>query len=82
MGLIRVIVFGLAIWLVYKFYQAYVARVASFDKQEKPTGTMIKCSECNTYIPKDKAISSGAQWFCCRAHQKDFEQKNNSDQRD
>ncbi len=82
MGLIRVIVFGLAIWLVYKFYQAYKARVSAYDRQEKQSGTMIKCSECGTYIPKDKAISSGAQWFCCSAHQKEFEQKHDSDQQD
>lgn len=82
MGLIRVVVFGFAIWLAYRFYQVYKARVAAFDKQEPQSGTMIKCSECGTYVPKEKAISSGAQWFCCHAHQKDFEQANNRDNND
>lgn len=74
MGLIRVLVFGFAIWLVYKFYLAYKARISAYNQQEAPTSAMIKCGQCGTYVPKDKAISSGAQWFCCHAHQKDFEQ--------
>jgi len=74
-GFIRVIVFGLAIWLLYKFYNAYKVRMAAMDSQEVKGGNMVKCSECGAYTPQNKAIESGAQFFCCRAHQKDFESK-------
>lgn len=77
MGLIRVIVFGLAIWLLYKFYQAFKARMAAMDSQEVKGGAMVKCSECGAYTPQNKAIASGAHHFCCASHQRDFEAKRN-----
>ena len=75
MGLIRVLVFGLAIWLLYKFYTIYKARLAAMDSQEVKGGNMVKCSECGAYTPESKSIESGAHHFCCESHQRAFEDK-------
>lgn len=79
MGLIRVIVFGLAIWLLYKFYMAYKSRIRALDNNPVDGGSIVKCSQCGEYLPKSKSITSGAQHFCCSAHQKEYESNKNDE---
>ena len=47
-------------------------------QQQKPgpttTDNMVKCLLCETYIPKKEAIISGTETFCCKQHQRDWEQ--------
>ena len=46
-------------------------------QQKKPgpttTDEMVKCLQCETYIPRKEAIISGTESFCCRQHQRDWE---------
>ena len=46
-------------------------------QQKKPdpatTDQMVKCLQCETYIPRKEAIISGTESFCCRQHQRDWE---------
>jgi len=46
-------------------------------QQKKPgsatTDNMVKCLQCETYIPRKEAIISGTESFCCRQHQRDWE---------
>ena len=53
-------------------------------QQKKPGSTtsdnMVKCLQCETYIPGKEAIISGTETFCCKQHQRDWE--NNHKNRD
>ncbi len=46
-------------------------------QQKKPgsttTDNMVKCLQCETYIPRKEAIISGTESFCCKQHQQDWE---------
>jgi hypothetical protein len=46
-------------------------------QQKKPasakTDDMLKCLQCQTYIPRKEAIISGTESFCCKQHQRDWE---------
>lgn len=37
------------------------------------TDNMVKCLQCETYIPRKEAIISGTEIFCCKQHQRDWE---------
>jgi competence protein ComGC len=59
-------------------------RLSSSRPQQKKTGSattdnMVKCLQCETYIPKKEAIISGTESFCCKQHQRDWE-KNHKNQ--
>ena len=45
--------------------------------QRKPASAksddMVKCLQCQTYIPAKEAIISGTETFCCKQHQRDWE---------
>ena len=47
-------------------------------QQQKPASAksdnMVKCLQCETYIPGKEAIISGTETFCCKQHQRDWEQ--------
>jgi uncharacterized protein len=35
------------------------------------TGTtlpMVRCAQCGVHLPGDRALASGNQWYCSRAH--------------
>ena len=44
-------------------------------KKPGPASTekMVKCLQCETYIPRKEAIISGTEIFCCKQHQRDWE---------
>ena len=50
-------------------------------QQKKPASAkpddMVKCLQCQTYIPAKEAIISGTETFCCKQHQRDWEHRHN-----
>jgi hypothetical protein len=50
---------------------------SSRPPQKRPGSTttdkMVKCLQCETYIPGKEAIISGTEVFCCKQHQRDWE---------
>ena len=50
-------------------------------RQKKPasakTDDMVKCLQCQTYIPAKEAIISGTETFCCKQHERDWEHRHN-----
>jgi uncharacterized protein len=68
-NLIRLLIFALAAWLIYRLFIA--PRLKSF-KKGKPkieSEAMVKCVECELHVPRTGAIRDGELWFCCRQHQ-------------
>jgi uncharacterized protein len=53
-------------------------RLGSRSLQQKKSGSattddMVKCLQCETYIPRKEAIISGNDTFCCKQHERDWE---------
>ena len=71
----RTVIIIAALLLVYLIIKN---RLNSSRPQQKKTGSattdkMVKCLQCETYIPGKEAIISGTESFCCKQHQRDWE---------
>lgn len=73
MGLIRLLVFGFAIWLLYRFFTAGKRRLT--ESRKLKSGAMVKCLYCDTHVPKDGAIDDDGLWFCSPEHRNNYRNK-------
>ncbi len=73
-GLIRVLIFILALWLIYRFIFHRKPKQLQHDATKASDATMVKCEQCEIHVPRDDAISSDGLWFCSADHQLAFEQ--------
>jgi uncharacterized protein len=67
MGLARLIVIAIAIWLaIYMLRRLF--------KQPSPPSSgdiakdMVRCAQCGLHLPKAEAISDQGQYYCCQEH--------------
>ena len=71
----RILVIVAALVLVFVIIKN---RLGSRSLQQKKTRSvktddMVKCPQCETYIPRKEAIISGNETFCCKQHERDWE---------
>lgn len=73
MGLIRIIVPAIAIWLAWWWFRRWQA-----SRRRDTTGTgaekMRQCRHCGVYVPASAAVHAGGQWYCSDAHRLESEQ--------
>jgi uncharacterized protein len=46
------------------------------NKQKTSSNTSedtVQCLECETYVPRSEATTSGDRHFCCKQHQRDWQ---------
>lgn len=70
MNLIRLIVIGLIIWLLYRMFLRVLQKPAP-RRQEPPKGIardMVKCAHCGIHIPADEAQCKGEACYCSSEH--------------
>ncbi len=76
-GLVRVLVFILALWLIYRFIFYRKPKQLPHDASKSNDPAMVQCLQCETHLPRDDAIADGAgRWFCSVDHQLEYEQSN------
>ena len=75
-GLIRVLILVLALWLIYRFIFHRKPKQLQHDASKSNDPTMVKCAQCETHLPRDDAIASDDLWFCSADHQLEYEQSN------
>jgi hypothetical protein len=73
--MLRTLIIVAALLLVFLIIKN---RLNSRSLPQKKTGStttddMVKCLQCETYIPRKEAIISGTESFCCKQHQRDWE---------
>lgn len=71
----RILVIVAALVLVFVIIKN---RLGSRSLQQKKTRSaktddIVKCLQCETYIPRKEAIISGNETFCCKQHERDWE---------
>lgn len=73
-GLIRVLIVVLALWLVYRFIFHRKPKQLQHDAKTTNDPAMVKCEQCEIHLPQDDAITSDGLWFCSAEHQLEYEQ--------
>lgn len=70
MNLIRLIVIGLIIWLLYRMFLRVLQKPAS-RQQKQPKSIardMVKCAHCGLHIPTDEALVRDNKHYCSTEH--------------
>jgi len=69
MGLIRIIIIALIVYLVIQIFRRWVAskniQTVQKDEQQK---LMVKCDVCQLHIPKSEALQKNGKYFCNQEH--------------
>jgi len=70
MNLIRLIIIGLVIWLLYRAVQRMLNKPA---QQEQPrrrvtSHDMVKCAHCGIHIPRNEALEHNGDFYCSPEH--------------
>lgn len=67
MGLIRIIIIALIIYLVIQIFKRWAAnKKATPDKLEGKT--MVQCKVCQLHILESEALQRDGQFFCSQEH--------------
>jgi hypothetical protein len=74
----RILVIIAALLLVFLIIKNRFGSRSLQPKKTTSTKTddMVKCLQCETYIPRKEAIISGNDTFCCKQHERDWEKGN------
>ena len=67
MGLIRIIVIALIIYLVLQIFKRWAAnknRATSHLKETK----MVRCKICQLHIPENEALQHAGEFYCSQEH--------------
>ena len=78
MGLIRLIILGLVIWLVWRLVNNVKARVNTSKKPEAKieNQSMVSCQYCSVHVPQQEAVKHDDSWFCSQSHRDKFLEDN------
>jgi uncharacterized protein len=70
MNLIRLVVIGLIIWLLYRMFQRMLNKpeTTQNESQERPSRRMVKCAHCGIHIPQDEALEQDEHYYCSPEH--------------
>ena len=73
--MLRTLVVIAALLLIYLIIKNRLAGRGPLKRKPDWTASdkMVKCLQCQTYIPRKEAIISGTEIFCCKQHQRDWE---------
>lgn len=79
MGLFRVILLGVIVWLVYGFYKRFRQNALEHQKdriQEKEQEKVVQCRTCGVYVPEQEAVKVGDVTYCSEEHRLTDQQNN------
>ena len=68
MTLLRIIIIGLVIWLVYRLIKNWLDKPAPKKRPAKEIGNMVRCAHCGLHVPKIESIKSAGVHYCCQEH--------------
>lgn len=69
MGLIRLLIFALVIWLAWRLYRIHKLKTERAREQSRiDSGKMVQCEVCGVHLPANSAISDQDHWFCSQKH--------------
>lgn len=75
MGLIRLIIFGLVIWMLWRLIKNFLARQNSnttTSDKKLAKGNMVACQYCTVHVPENDAVEHNQLWFCSERHKEKY----------
>jgi len=82
MGLIRLIIFALVIWMFWRLVKNFKAKLESRNNSDSQSGNkleqgnMVPCDFCSVHIPEEEAIQHEKMWFCNNSHKEKYLEDN------
>jgi len=75
MGLIRLVVILVIVWLVYSITRRWIASLEQKKeqkKQQRPSriSTMVSCAHCGLHVPQDDALQAQGKYYCSDEHKR------------
>jgi uncharacterized protein len=67
MGLIRLILAAVAVFLVYVIVRKISLQYRAGRKSLKPS-KMVQCNHCGIYLPREEALINDNGIYCCNEH--------------
>jgi hypothetical protein len=72
MNLIRLLLFLLAGWLIFRLFIAPRLKSGKTKTSKIESESMVQCAKCELHIPQAQAIQQKDLWFCCEQHHEQF----------
>ena len=77
MGLIRLIIFALVIWMLWRVVKNFQTSQSKKDNKENTRGeieqsNMVLCQFCSVHVPEQDAVRHEKQWFCSDRHKEKY----------
>ena len=67
MGLIRIIVIALIIYLLIQIFKRWAANKKSASPNLEDT-KMVRCKVCQLHIPENEALQQAGDFYCSQEH--------------
>ncbi len=64
----KILLLGLAIWLVLTMLRQYRRSVDEHPPQGTQSQDMVRCAHCGVHIPKSESIERDGRTYCCIEH--------------
>jgi len=70
MNLIRLVIIGLIVWLLYRMFLRLFSAPASAEQKPRKLSShdMIKCAHCGIHIPANEALEQDGKHYCSPEH--------------
>jgi len=70
MGIGRLLVLGLVIWLIWFLYTRLKTSAVSRKSQKQKTKVLAvkQCAVCAVHVPEEEAIKKGDLYYCSQTH--------------
>ena len=72
MGITRLIIIGLLIWLAWMMYRRFIqyqnTKQQSTKTSQESVSNIKKCAVCGVHVPQIEAIKKGDRYYCSKAH--------------
>jgi uncharacterized protein len=75
MGLIRLAIFAVVIWMFWRLIKNFLAKQVKMNKKESgklEQGNIVLCEYCSVHVPEQKAVSHEKLWFCSEKHKENY----------
>jgi uncharacterized protein len=70
MSLLRLILIGIVLWLVWRALAASKGRRAPPARRRTAVGHMLRCEHCGLFVPAEEAVREGGRVFCSEEHRR------------
>ena len=66
--LIKILLLGLAVWLILKLLKQYRNTLDTPTPPQSHSQDIVRCAHCGLHIPKAESIHVSGEYFCCIEH--------------